>query len=124
MNKIEEIRARVKRRKELEVEGKNEEEIKGILTREGYYPVKTEVEEEETPDNKEITTNLNENTVKVWCHQCKTKVCPLNSEIKTIEIKKGSNRNILTGKCPDCNRKVSGLVKNSVCRPILEQKPA
>ncbi len=70
----------------------------------------------ELRDKRKNTPHFNGEPVKsvsmVWCMMCKRKIRVSNATVKDVRIKKGSTRSFLQGKCPQCNRKVSGLIKN------------
>ena len=95
MSKLEEIKERIKQKKLLrEQDGNN-------------FPEKPiEVFKEEP---KEV---LRDNAYKIYCFNCRSKVTPLNAVKTKKEIKKGSFRNFLSGKCPNCKRTIVGVVKS------------
>ena len=109
MRKIELIRARIKLKKELQARGHSKEEAKQILTDKGYYPN----EEYPKQDNKGNTTNFKDNLVKIYCFQCKKMIKVIECQISKKEIKPNSYRYFLTGKCFNCGRHCSGLVKKA-----------
>ena len=160
--KIEQIKARIKRKKELLSQGLTDGESKRILTEEGFYSVQVEPKEEIKANNQETLNGkpvqeesieslreeirlrkeaiareeiFNGNAVQVepiedfkadsnehkaimndkpiqmaWCHICKQKVEVIAAEVIQIDTKKG-HRHFLTGRCYNCNRKVSSIVK-------------
>ena len=55
---------------------------------------------------------LTEEPLKLYCFNCRSKVTPLNAVKTKKEIKKGSFRNFLSGKCPNCKRTIVGVVKS------------
>jgi len=125
-NRIKQILARRRRKKELAEKGIPNDIIQETLINEGYYEpsVKTQeehiaLEEHETPTPlKNIESNPTTEPhsanilLKVWCSTCARLVTPLNQEITTREIKTNSFRTFLKGNCPACSRKVGGIIKS------------